>query len=170
VVYLDETMFTFSTFRSKGWAHNRDRIRINDSNLRVTTLAVIAAISEEHGLIDYIVHPKDINSEVFVAFINQIAEKLGDGDFALFLDNLSVQKTKDAKHLFEKLNITEIFNVPYCPQFNGIESYFSQLKATYKKLLLKCVINDDPYDTIGLIKQSINSVSDENTPKPLFYL
>jgi hypothetical protein len=108
-------MFTFSTFRSKGWAHNRERIRINDSELKVTTLAVIAAISEEHGLIDYIVHPKAINTEVFVAFINQIAEKLGGGDFALFLDNLSVHKTKDAKHLFEKLNITEIFNVPYCP-------------------------------------------------------
>jgi hypothetical protein len=75
VVYLDETMFTFSTFRLKGWAHNRDRIRINDSNLTVTTLAVIAAISEEHGLIDYIVHPKVINSEVFVAFINLIAEE-----------------------------------------------------------------------------------------------
>ena len=99
VVYLDETVFTFSTFRAKGWAHNRDRIRVNDSNLRVTTLAVIAAISEEHGLIDYIVHPKAINTEVFVAFINQIADKLGGGDFALFLDNLSVHKTKDAKHL-----------------------------------------------------------------------
>jgi hypothetical protein len=130
VVYLDETMFTFSNFRSKGWAHNRDSIRINDSNLRVTTLATI---SEEDGLIDYIVHPKAINSDVFIAFINQIAEKLGGGDFALFLDNLSVHKTKDAKHLFEKLNITEIFNVPYCPQFNGIESYFSQLKATYQE-------------------------------------
>ena len=70
VIYLDEPMFTFSTFRSKGWAHNRERIRINDSELRVTTLAVIAAISEEHGLIDYIVHPKAINTEVFVAFIN----------------------------------------------------------------------------------------------------
>ena len=115
VIYLDETLFTFSTFRSKGWAHNRERIRINDSELKVTTLAVISAFSEEHGLIDYIVHPKAINTEVFVAFINQIAEKLGGGDFALFLDNLSVHKTKDAKHLFEKLNITEIFNVPYCP-------------------------------------------------------
>ena len=115
VIYLDETMFTFSTFRSKLWAHNRERIRINDSELKVTTLAVIAAISEEHGLIDYIVHPKAINTEVFVAFINQIAEKLGGGDFALFLDNLSVHKTKNAKHLFEKLNITDIFNVPYCP-------------------------------------------------------
>jgi transposase len=133
-------MFTFSTFRAKVSAHNRDRIRINNSNLRVTTLAVIAEISDEHGLIDYIVHPKAINSEVFIAFISQIAEKLGGGDFSLFPDNLSVHKTKDAKHLFEKLNITEIFNVPYCPQFNGIESYFSQLKATYKKLLLNFVI------------------------------
>ena len=115
VVYLDETVFTFSTFRSKGWAHNRERIRIDDSNLKVTALAVIAAISEEQGLIDYVVHPRAINTEVFVAFINQIAEKLGGGDFALFLDNLSVHKTKDAKHLFEKLNITDIFNVPYCP-------------------------------------------------------
>jgi hypothetical protein len=115
VIYLDETMFTFSTFKSKGWAHNRERIRINNSELTVKTLAVIAAISEEHSLIDYIVHPKAINTEIFVAFINQIAEKLGGGDFALFLDNLSVHKTKDAKHLFEKLNITEIFNVPYCP-------------------------------------------------------
>ena len=115
VVYLDETVFTFSTFRSKGWAHNRERIRINDSNLKVTTLAVIAAISEEHGLIDYIVHPKAINTEVFVSFINHIADKIGGGDFALFLDNLSVHKTKDAKRAFEKLNITEIFNVPYCP-------------------------------------------------------
>lgn len=69
VVYLDETMFTFSTFRSKGWAHNRDRIRINESDLKVQTLAVIAAISEEGGLIDYYIHPKSINSETFVAFI-----------------------------------------------------------------------------------------------------
>ena len=75
VIYLDETMFTFSTFRSKGWVHNRERIRINDSELKVTTLAVIAAISEEHGLIDFIVHPKAIITEVFVAFVNQIAEK-----------------------------------------------------------------------------------------------
>ncbi len=66
VVYLDEPMFTF---RARGWAHNRDRIRVNDSKLRVTTLAVIAAISKEHGL-DYVVHPKAINTEVFVAFIN----------------------------------------------------------------------------------------------------
>ena len=71
--------------------------------------------------------------------------------------------------MFEKLNITKIFNVPYCPQFNGIESYFSQLKATYKKLLLKCVISDAPYDTMGLINQSIESVSNDNTTRCVRY-
>ena len=136
VVYLDETVFTFSTFRSKGWAHRRDRIKINDSDLKVQTLALIAAISEDGGLIDFAIHPRAINTEVFIAFVRQLSQKYGGGDFALFLDNLSVHKTKDAKLLFEELNITEIFNVPYCPQFNGIESYFSQVKATYKKLLL----------------------------------
>jgi transposase len=147
--------------------NSRHRFKIKSYHF--STLAVIAAISKEHGLIDYIVHPKAINTEVFVAFINLIAEKLGGDDFALFLDNLSVHKTKDAKHLFEKLNITEIFNVPYCPQFNGIESYFSQLKATYKKLLLKCVISDAPYDTMGLIKQSIESESNENAKRCVRY-
>ena len=136
MVYLDETVFTFSTFRSKGWAHRRDRIKINDSDLKVHTLALIAAISEDGGLIDFAIHPRAINTEVFIAFVRQLSQKLESNDFALFLDNLSVHKTKDGKLLFEELNITEIFNVPYCPQFNSNESYFSQVKAAYKKLLL----------------------------------
>ena len=125
VIYLDETVFTFSTFRSKGWAHKRDQIKVNDSDLKIQTLALIAAISEDGGLIDFAIHPKAINTEVFVSFVKQMSEKVGGEDFALFLDNLRVHKTKDAKLLFESLNITEIFKVPYCPQFNGIESYFS---------------------------------------------
>ncbi len=95
--------------------------------------------------------------------------KLGGGDFALFLDNLSVHKTKEAKLLFEELNITEIFNVPYCPQFNGIESYFFQIKATYKKLFLGQVIKEARYDKISLIKLSIQSVSNENVKRCVRY-
>ena len=51
----------------------------------------------------------------------------------------------------------------------SIESYFSQLKATYKKLLLECAIKDAPYDTMGLIKQSIESVSNENVTRFVRY-
>jgi len=76
VVYLDETVFTFRTFRSKGWAHRRDRIKVNDSDLKVQTLALIAAISEDGGLIDFAIHPRAINTDVFVAFVRQLSEKL----------------------------------------------------------------------------------------------
>ena len=130
---------------------------------------MIAAISEDDGLIDYLVHPRAINTEVFLAFVKQVAQKVNGNDFALFLDNLNVHKTKEAKLLFEELNITEIFNVPYCPQFNGIESYFSQIKASYKKMLLKCVIEEVPYDTVSLIKESIQSISDDNVKRCVRY-
>jgi transposase len=169
VVYLHKTMFTFRTFRAKGWTHKRDRVRVNDSDLKVQTLALIAAIAEDGGLIDFAIHPMAINTESFVAFVRQLAEKLGGGDFALFLDNLSVHKTRPAKLLFEELNITEIFNVPYCPQFNGIESYFAQVKATYKKLLLQHMIKDVHVDTKDLIRWSIERVSSETATRCVRY-
>ena len=103
VVYLDETVFTFSTFRSKSWAHRRDRIKVIDSDLRVKRLALIAAISEDGGLIDYAIHPRAINTEFFVAFIRQLSLKLGGDDYALFLDNLSVHKTREAKLIYKDL-------------------------------------------------------------------
>ena len=115
VVYLDETMFTFSTFRAKSWSSNKDSLKINDKNLKIKTLALIAAISEDGGLVDFAIHPKAINTESFVTFIHSLTAKLGGGDFAIFLDNLSVHKTKEAKLVFEENNITEIFNVPYSP-------------------------------------------------------
>jgi len=37
---------------------------------------------------------------------------------------------------YKRLNINAIFNMPYSPDFNGIESYFSLVKAEYKKIAL----------------------------------
>jgi len=162
-------MFTFRTFRTKGWAQKRERVKINDSDLKVQTLALVAAIGEDGGLIDFAIHPLAINTETFIAFVRQLAGKLGGGDFALFLDNLTVHKTRSAKLLFEELNITEIFNVPYCPQFNGIESYFAQVKATYKKLLLQHVISEVHADTKDLIKWSLERLSSETATRCVRY-
>jgi hypothetical protein len=73
VVYLDETVFTFCMFLAKGWVHRRDRIKVNDSDLKVQTLALIASISKDGGLIDFAIHPRPINTEIFVAFVPQLS-------------------------------------------------------------------------------------------------
>ncbi len=35
IIFLDETVFTFSTFRSKGWSAHHQRIKVVDSDLRI---------------------------------------------------------------------------------------------------------------------------------------
>jgi hypothetical protein len=65
--------------------------------------------------------------------VRQISIKLEGGDFALFLDNLSVHKTKDAKVMFEELNITKIFNVPYCPQINRMRANSLKLRELIRR-------------------------------------
>jgi hypothetical protein len=57
--------------------------------------------------------------------------------------------------------MTPIYNVPYSPQFNGIESYFSLLKGEYKKLLLKYLVKGQVFEVTDLIKQSLERVSDD---------
>ena len=63
----------------------------------------------------------------------------------------------------KRLKITDVLNVPYSPQFNGIESYFSILKCEYKERLLQRVMKGAETDTVELIKESIENVSDDKT-------
>ena len=58
-----------------------------------------------------------------------------------------------------------IFNVPYSPQFNGIESYFSLLKSEYKKLILQRVMKGIPVDAVALIKDSLKREEDSKTKR-----
>jgi len=81
------------------------------------------------------------------------------------LDNLSVHKTNLSKELFKELKVTPIFNIPYSPQFNGIESYFSLLKNEYKNLILQKVMKNEGVDAVSLIKTSIEKVDDKKTIK-----
>lgn len=160
VVFLDEAVFTFNTFKTKSWASSYSSIKVNDYAIKVKTQALICAISEDQGLEAYAIHPKSIKTEEFIKFIEQLAEKFGGIDFAVFMDNLQVHKTKDSKLAFERLKVTDIFNVPYSPQFNGIESYFSLVKNEYKKMLLQRVMKGTQVDAVQMIKESINLVSD----------
>ena len=95
------------------------------------------------------------SAEEFQAFVRQPSERFMGKPFAIFMDSLSVHKMNLSKELFKELLITPIFNIPYSPQFNGIESYFSLLKNEYEKLLLERVMKGDLVDAVTLIKTSL---------------
>ena len=136
LVFLDEAIFSFNTFKAKAWSKTYKSITIKDYTIKVKTQALIAAISLDEGFVDYFIHPKSIKTEELKAFLKNYQIDLMASHLLSFLNNLSVHKTNLSKETFRELQITAIFNIPYSPQFNGIESYFSILKNEYKNLLL----------------------------------
>ena len=72
------------------------------------------------------------------------------------MDKHRVHKTLEVTDTCKQLHAKPIFNVPYSPNFNGIENYFNLVKAENKKLVKG--INPD---VTAAIHQSIANVQKE---------
>ena len=94
LVWIDEAVFTFNTFSTRAWSGKHSRITVCDADLQIKTIALIAAISEDCGLEAFAIHPKSINTENFVAFIQLLSIRFAGQEFAVFMDNLKVHKSK----------------------------------------------------------------------------
>ena len=60
--------------------------------------------------------------------------------------------------MYERLEITPIFNIPYSPQLNPIEACFSQVKRFYKKSRLNCLVNEQEFDQIATITAAFDQI------------
>ena len=122
---------------------------------------MVCAISEDLGLEHYLLHPKSILSPEYIKFLEQLPEKYFHEPLVIFMDNLMVHRTNEVKAVYKRLNITPVYNVPYSPQYNGIESYFSILKNYYKKQLLNRLTTDSDVDANKLIREALKAVDDK---------
>ena len=68
---------------------------------------------------------------------------------------MRVHRSKEAQKAYERLKIEAIFNIPYSPQFNGIESVFSMLKEHYKRALMEKILSQIRFKAPTLIKEAI---------------
>ena len=81
------------------------------------------------------------------------------------MDNMRVHHSGVSKQAYESLKIIPVFNIAYSPQFNPIESVFSMVKAKYKKLLLKTLIDKKRPKPKQLIIEAIGSLEIEKIRK-----
>ena len=66
MVWVDEAVFTFNTFKTKAWSSKYSSIEVSDFDARVKTMALVAAVSEDSGLEAFMIHPKAITSIEFM--------------------------------------------------------------------------------------------------------
>ena len=123
-------MFTFNTFSTRAWSAKHMSIQVDDADIRIKTIAFIGAISDNGGLEAYTIHTKDITTVEFVKLVEMLSAKFLGLELAIFMDNLQVHRTKEVLETCKRLKVRPIFNVPFSPDFNGINP---------KPLYLNCV-------------------------------
>ena len=102
---------------------------------------VIASMSEEDGFGLLHINTQITNQDNFQDFLKDLRRKAKKIPLALFLDQLSVHKTKKVRELMQNLDISPIFNVGYSPEFNPIESVFSKVKFLFARNRLNDLVN-----------------------------
>jgi len=107
--------------------------------------SLIAGVSIDQGMDHFAIHQKSIKTQQFIEFLEKLSG-LNDGQkIAIFMDNMRVHRSKLAQEAYSRLDILPIFNIPYCPQYNGIESVFSILKEKYKRAMMAKIVQGDKF-------------------------
>ena len=75
------------------------------------------------------------------------------------MDQLSVHKERTVRPYYSSLDIMPIFNVSYSPEFNPIESCFSQVKRHYCAERLNVLANFGVFDQNKTIRNAFKKVT-----------
>lgn len=140
VIFIDESYFFPREMKVKSWS-NYDTSNIVETSVLNTKLSLLAAIDIK-GLVYHEVHHVENTSIIFVKFlanlivtVKQKNPEFEKSDIIFFMDNAAVHKNSAILDLVKEHKIILLFNAPYCPEFNAIESFFSLVKKRTGKLL-----------------------------------
>ena len=100
-------------------------------------VAVVGFVSAMRGPILFETRQKSIKSIDFLAILNRLRAMSGKRWITILLDNASIHKTIAVRNYCATHQITMAFNVPYSPQYNGIEEVWSVGKNKFRKLMLE---------------------------------
>ena len=101
ICYLDEFVISKSTIPRSDWSARRSYNRVDLRQFHKKTIAAIATISKEAGTELVCTFDKSVNREKIIIFLKKLRQKHPFTKLALYLDQLSVHKTKEVKKVAE---------------------------------------------------------------------
>ena len=72
-----------------------------------------------------------------------------------------MHKSNKVKPFYALLNIAPVYNVGYSPEYNPIESVFSQIKRLFCRERLNKLVNNEEFDTNKTIRDAFKKISKE---------
>ena len=65
---------------------------MNPQDIKIKTTAIIASITEEHGVLMLECYDRSVDTDKFISWLRQLKKRLPKIKLALFMDNLSVHR------------------------------------------------------------------------------
>ena len=90
-----------------------------------------------------------------------IRDAHGEDPVCLFMDNLSVHRSKKSKAKMEELNIHWVFNIAYQCDLNPIELVFSKVKQKFKTQRAESLVRGKRPNIHTLITRSVKCLVKE---------
>ena len=76
------------------------------------------------------------------------------------MDNMTVHKAEKVQEKMVQYEFDFIYNLPYSPDLNGIEKFFSVVKNNYRKLLLRKLTYEENIDVTSIAKEAFYNTDD----------
>ena len=121
-------MFTKSALPKTEYCLPKQNLNIDKSQTNEPAMALLSGISKEKGLELYMLFPQSVNIVKFKEYLTKLREENGNAKICLFMDNLSTHTSNKSKDAMRSLGIRYLWNLPYSPDLNPIESVFSKVK------------------------------------------
>jgi len=152
-------MVTKRTMPTHEWAAKYDNIKVSYDQFANQTIATIAAISAERGVDHIAMYRDSVNVDKFKLFLQELRDKYFFDDICLYMDNLSVHRSKVTKERMNELGFGYIFGPSYSPDLNPIESVFSIAKSYIKKERLRAIASGEEVDIWKIIRESFDRIN-----------
>lgn len=134
--FVDESMYTTRLYEQKVWCRRGSTPYIRgQKQIGFRAIALVAAIDRNGAVVEAQLEDSSIRKEHFVAFLDKL--KHHEEDTYVFLDNLSVHRSKVVKDFAAANRIKLIYNAAYSSEYNPIERLFAVCKHKFRKLLLQ---------------------------------
>ena len=158
ILFLDEVNFTKASISKVEWSNKNANIDVDQERVYGGYVSCCAVIAEGTGIEALAIQKKAFNQQEFIRFLYWIAFMNNYEYTAIFMDNLAVHKTKLAMDAYKYLSIVPIFNLAYSPDYNPIESVFSQVKRIYKSKRLNRLANNKEFDAVWEVEDAFYKV------------
>ena len=156
---VDECLFNADHYdHGRHWSLMNQPILKTARYENMKSIVVCGAISEETGPVHFKYGVRSFNADDIVEMLNEIRAKFDPGKkLAVFWDNARIHAAKKVLEAAkgEDINIQPIFNLPYRPDLNGIESVWAVAKRVYRNNVDRNKATNVQWDQQGLVEDAI---------------